>query len=144
MTDAEGCFVCIIKKSPGYRLGWRVEVVFQIALHKKDLELLNFLKAYFGGAGTIAKSSEMCAFRVTSLEQITNIILPHFDEYSLITQKRCGGAKDYILWRKIVLIMLQKGHLTEDGLQTILNMRASLNLGLSETLKATLGPLLSP
>ena len=29
-----------------------------------------------------------------------------------------------------------KEHLTEDGLQALLNLRASLNLGLSEVLKA--------
>jgi hypothetical protein len=40
LTDAEGSFVCIIKKSAGHRLKWRVEIIFQIALHKKDLELL--------------------------------------------------------------------------------------------------------
>ena len=32
-------------------------------------------------------------------------------------------------------MMLQKEHLTEHGLQAILNLRASLNLGLSESLK---------
>lgn len=27
ITDAEGCFVCIIRKSTNTRIGWRVEVV---------------------------------------------------------------------------------------------------------------------
>ena len=70
-TDAEGSFACIIRKSTGHRLRWRAEVVFQIALHKKDLELLKQIQAFFGGIGTIANSSyDMCAFRVTSPKQI--------------------------------------------------------------------------
>jgi hypothetical protein len=39
LTDAEGFFVCIVRKSAGHRLGWRVEGRYapQIGLHKKDL-----------------------------------------------------------------------------------------------------------
>jgi hypothetical protein len=48
LTDAKGSFVCIIRKIEKHRLGWRVEVVFQIALHKKDLELLKAIKTFFG------------------------------------------------------------------------------------------------
>lgn len=80
LTDAEGSFVCIVRKSEGHRLGWRVEVIFQIGLHKKDLELLNLIQAYFDGIGTIDASSSsktnMCAFRVSSLKQILNKIIP--------------------------------------------------------------------
>jgi hypothetical protein len=47
LTDAEGSFACIIRKSTGHRLRWRAEVVFQIALHKKDLELLKQIQAFF-------------------------------------------------------------------------------------------------
>lgn len=74
----------------------------------------------------------MCAFRVSSLKQILNKIIPHFDKYFLITQKRA----DYLLFKKIVLLMEQGEHLREKGLQAIINIRASLNLGLSEVLKA--------
>lgn len=133
LTDAEGSFVCVIKKNPSSRLGWRVEVVFQIALHKKDLELLHLIKSYFGDIGTIAKSDkDMYAFRVTSIKQILIVILPHFDKFPLVTKKRA----DYILWKEIVLMMSRKEHLTIEGLQAILNIRASLNLGLSEELMA--------
>lgn len=109
MTDAEGSFVCIVRKSEGHRLGWWVEVIFQIvagcaAVHKKDLELLKLIQAYFDGIGTIDTSSSsktnMCAFRVSSLKQILNKIIPHFDKYFLITQKRAV----YLFFKKIVLL----------------------------------------
>ena len=55
-----------------------MEIVFQIALHKKDLELLKQIQAFFGGIGTISSNSTegMCAFRVTSPKQILNKIIP--------------------------------------------------------------------
>lgn len=133
LTDAEGSFVCIVRKSVGHKLGWRVEVIFQIGLHKKDLELLKLIQAYFDGIGIIVtNSNNMCAFRVSSPKQILNKIIPHFDKYFLITQKQA----DYLLFKKIVMLMERGEHLKLEGLQAIINIRASLNLGLSEVLKA--------
>lgn len=62
--------VSLVRKSAGHRLGWRVEVVFQIGLHKKDLELLKLLQAFFGGIGVITHWNDMCAFKVSSPKQI--------------------------------------------------------------------------
>ena len=80
LTDAEATFSVTVKVNKPSRLGWRVEAVFQIGLHKKDLELLNRIKAYFGDIGTIVSYSNMCAFRVSSPEQILTKILPHLDK----------------------------------------------------------------
>jgi hypothetical protein len=65
-------------------------------------------------------------------KQILNKIIPHFDKYFLITQKQA----DYLLFKKIVMLMERGEHLKLEGLQAIINIRASLNLGLSEVLKA--------
>jgi LAGLIDADG endonuclease len=102
-------------------------------MHKKDLELLKLIQTYFGGIGSIVKSTQdMCAFRVSSPEIIFQKILPYFDKYPLITQKKA----DYFLFKEVIIMMLQKEHLELKGLQKIVNIRASLNLGLSEVLKA--------
>jgi hypothetical protein len=102
-------------------------------MHKKDLELLKLIQTYFGGIDSIVKSTQdMCAFRVSSPEIIFQKILPHFDKYPLITQKKA----DYFLFKEVIIMMLQKEHLELKGLQKIVNIRASLNLGLSEVLKA--------
>jgi hypothetical protein len=50
--------------------------------------------------------------------------------YPLITHKHA----DYQLFREIILIMLRKGHLTREGLEKIVAIKASLNLGLSDQL----------
>lgn len=107
--------------------------MFQIALHKKDLALLEAIKAYFGDTGSIFNShkDDMCSFRVTSPKEISEFVLSHFEKYPLLTQKQ----GDYLLFRQILLLMLNKDHLKKDGLQGIVNLKASLNLGLSDILK---------
>jgi hypothetical protein len=94
---------------------------------------LKTIKAYFSNVGIISENNKenMCAFRVSSPKHILDYILPHFDKYYIITQKRA----DYILFKRIVELMLNKEHLKEEGLQKIVNIRASLNLGLSDKLK---------
>lgn len=59
------------------------------------------------------------------------VIIPHFDKYPLITYK----FKDYLLFRKVAMIMKRKEHLTVQGVQAIVNIRATLNKGLTPALK---------
>lgn len=131
LTDAEGCFQVRINKSTGHRLGWQVRVVFSIELHRKDVPLLKQMKSYFGDIGSITfNKRNMSVYSVTSLDQIWTKIIPHFDKYKLITQKK----GDYLLFRKVAFIIKQSKHLTKNGLQKILNIKASLNWGISDTL----------
>ena len=72
-----------------------------------------------------------CDFTVRSLDQIINVILPHFDKYPLKTQK----LADYLLFKEVVIMMKRGEHLTSSGLKVIMNIRASMNRGLTPALK---------
>lgn len=132
-TDAEGCFLLIVRKSLKYKLGWQIEANFTINLHARDKDLLHFIQAYFGEVGRINKErNKCCDFTIGSLDEIITRVLPHFDKYPLNTKK----YSDYLLFKKAVLIMKQGGHLTVEGLQSIINIRASINRGLTPLLLA--------
>ena len=54
------------------------------------LEICRFLKeikAYFGGIGRITEGKNNCGYYVSSVEELTTVIIPHFIKYPLITQK---------------------------------------------------------
>ena len=132
LTDAEGSFIVIIRKSPGYNTGWRVETRFSIGMHQKDLALLKLIQSYFGEVGDIADQGKGCVqYRVSSIKDLTNVIIPHFEKYPLITQKKA----DFELFKRVIELVNRKEHLTPNGLQEIINIRASINLGLSDGLK---------
>lgn len=59
------------------------------------------------------------------------ILIKHFDEYPLITQK----LSDYLLFKQAFELIKCKIHLTQEGLEKLVNIRASMNKGLSEELK---------
>jgi hypothetical protein len=92
---------------------------------------LKLIQTYFGGVGRISKERNGCIdFTVSSINQIFTQVIPHFDKYPLITQKNA----DYLLFKEAVMIMKQGEHLTASGLQAIINIRATLNKGLTPVL----------
>ena len=50
----------------------------------------------------------------------------------MLTQK----LADYLLFKQVVELINNKAHLTIEGLQKIVNIKASMNLGLSDMLKS--------
>jgi LAGLIDADG endonuclease len=59
------------------------------------------------------------------------MLLDHFDNYGLITQK----LADYLLFQMGFEIFKQKALLVNEGLQSILAIKASLNLGSNDEMK---------
>lgn len=112
--DAEGYFIVLIAIDKNYKTGWTIKTRFSISLHKKDLAILELIKTYLGNVGNILKQGkDSVQYKVASLESITKVIIPHFDKYPLITQKKA----DYELWKRVIEIVSCKGHLTTEGLQ---------------------------
>ena len=58
LIDAEGSFMVRIRKNSKYRTGWTVVAIFSIVLDKKDLPLLDEIKAHFLGLGSIKKNGK--------------------------------------------------------------------------------------
>jgi LAGLIDADG endonuclease len=111
------------------KLGWGVRASFKIGLHKKDIALLEQIKSFFG-VGNIYTSGLNATYEVNSLKEI-KVILAHFTKYPLITQK----YSDFILFKLAISLINNEEHLTDKGLREILNIKASMNKGISDKLK---------
>lgn len=131
-TDAERTFIISITRSEDRAIGWRVTPIFSIKLHGNDLQLLSKIQSFFGiGSITTNKKNGQVIYSVKSIEGINSIIIPHFDKYTLLTKKQA----DFVLFKKIVELIIHKHHLKEEGLRKILELKASLNKGLSPELE---------
>ena len=91
--------------------------------------MLKQIKDYFG-SGCINKNGSKVIFNVRSTKGLGRVI-EHFYKYPLITQK----AADFILFEKAYRLWLKKEHLVKEGLETIVAIKASMNKGISDTLK---------
>jgi len=142
-----------VKKDPKRSLGYVITLSFEIALDKKDLNILKGLQAYFGAFALISPSAQQCCagkwrpagqrvggiykhsddmmrYKVSSIRDIAKVIIPHFDKYPLVTQKRV----DFDIFKRIIYIV-NKGPVSREDLQEIVKLKAFLNLGLSDSLK---------
>lgn len=69
-------------------------------------------------------------YRVSSLKNL-QIIIDHFDNYPLISQKRA----DYLLFKQAIAIIKNKEHLSMEGIIKLVEIKATLNWGLSDKFK---------
>lgn len=118
-----------IVKNNKLKLGWRILLHFQISLHSKDIALLELTQSYFKGVGYIYTERQASVYRISSWEDLA-VLVSHFKNYSLITKK----FADYWLFQDILDLFNRKAHLIPEGLREIVNLRASLNNGLSKVL----------
>lgn len=123
-ADAEACFFINVNKKNSYKIGWGVQCEFNISIHIKDLILLRELHLFFGvGSINVDEAKNMAHYRVASLRDITNIIIPHFDKYPLITQKKA----DFLLFKQGANLLNLKAHREIEGLREIISLKASMN-----------------
>lgn len=150
-VDAEGCFrVSIIKNKNFKGNPWQpslylsetegakfitplsVRLYFQIGLHLKDEYILQEIKSELG-VGKIYKTQSRPDFvelQVTSLNDLA-LVIDYFDKNPLITQKR----SDYLLFKEAYGLLLNKQHLTINGLKKLVEIKTLNNKGLTENLK---------
>ena len=88
---------------------------FQNALNKRDLKILKQIQEFYGGIGTINedRASKAWKYSVNNIRDLLNIIIPHFVNYPLLSQK----SADFYLFMQIVQLMNEGAHLNNTGLQ---------------------------
>lgn len=103
-----------------------------MGLHR-DISLLLQLQQFLGGIGSIYKNpiKNMVNYIISSKKDLISLII-HLEKYPLLTQK---GA-DFLLFKKVIKLMNEKAHLSNEGLYQIVNFKASINLGLSDFFKS--------
>ena len=129
-SDGEASFILYIQKTNNTKIGWATWAAFEINLNGKDLSILKDIKSYLGVGNINQKSNGTCVYYVRSFEEIKTI-LDHFYKYPLLTQKQA----DYSLFKSAFEIIRNKEHLTQEGFNKILAIRASMNKGLPINLK---------
>jgi len=129
-VDGEGCFSVRISKDQNLKVGWRVQLYFYIGLHVKDKALLEAITNFFGVGNIYSATESLSRYQVNSINDI-KVIINHFDKYKLITNKRA----DFLLFKEVYNLILNKEHLTTDGLHKIVAIRASINWSITDQLK---------
>src|SRR5436190_14257573 len=93
-ADGEGCFTVSISPRAKLLVGWEVRPSFSVSQNGDRAEVLHALKAYFG-CGSIRpdRSDKTLKWETRRLEDILERVIPHFEQYPLLSGKRYDFAR---------------------------------------------------
>jgi hypothetical protein len=118
-VDGEGCFVLTTRKRMPYSQP-SPTVRLAISLRADDRPVLDLIRSYLGcGCIGIAdrphagNDKPAAQFRVNSIVDLAQIIVPHFDLHPLFAKKK----RDFAIWRQAVLLCKQ----VHDRISTVRN-----------------------
>jgi len=122
-VDGEGNFSISISPRNFKDVKWEIRPSFSISQRKRDRGILFKIKDYFG-CGIIRpnRKDNTYKYEVRSLQDLKNIIIPHFKKYPLQTTKRI----DFEIFSQVIQIMEEGKHLTKDGLKEIIELLQKL------------------
>jgi len=124
LTSGDGCFFVSIRNSSHTVSGKSVVLKFQIVQHSRDVELMKMLISTLGcGRLELALKQSAVYYVVTKYQDIIEKLIPLFDIYPI---KGVKGL-DYSDFKKIVFLMKDKAHLTEQGLMEIQSIKLNMN-----------------
>jgi hypothetical protein len=122
-VDGEGCFHVAINKHAEMSAGYKVLPEFTIVQHKRDVQVLHALKAYFGCGVVRINHGDRMAYRVRGFEHLMERIVPFFEKHSLKTKKNV----DFLKFRRVLLMMQRGDHLTTEGIEEIRKLKEQMN-----------------
>ncbi len=128
-VDGEGCFSSPVFRSPKLRLGWQVQPKFAVVQGERSASALELLLTYFG-CGKIYRNrrsdnhrEDLMVYTVFNRRDLSQIIVPFFEVYPLITAKR----EEFVRFKRILELMDQRAHLSVDGLRLIAEIAQQMN-----------------
>ena len=130
-TDGEGCFYIKVRPSINTKIGWTVELYFNLVAKNNPVNLAMFeeIKQFFGVGRVRVTALNYIYFEVGSFKDCLKI-RDHFLNYPLISYKLVY----FQLWCKVIDIMMAKEHLTMNGILKIVALKAHSPKRLNEVL----------
>lgn len=124
LVEGEGTFCVSFTRRRRLHVGIETRPSFSVTLHRRDLELLKALRAFFGcGSIRLSRGDGTYKYEVRALEDLKGRILPHFEHYPL------SGAKgeDFRKFSVIVKWVSAQRHRNPRYLREIIELAYSMN-----------------
>ena len=122
--DGEGCFTVSISPRAKLAVGWEVRPSLSVSQNGDRAEVLQLIQAHFG-CGSIRpdRSDKTLKWETRRLEDLLGRVIPHFEQYPLLSGKRF----DFACFASICRSMADGEHRTTSGLSKIVELVAGMN-----------------
>lgn len=123
-VDGEGTFNVSFSKRKKFKTGIEVRASFSISQHKRNLDILKEIQKFFNvGNIRYSASDQNYKYEVRVLNDLNEVIIPHFMKYNLKTSKKT----DFNNFKTICSLMKQNKHLNLKYLKQIINIAYKMN-----------------
>lgn len=127
--DGEGCFVIVVSKHKTTKLRRDARVSFQIEVRDDDREIIESIQKTLGCGRIYHLSYERYGWKphvklmVSRINDLVTKIIPFFARYPLRAKKK----HSFELFCQAVSVIEAKRHLTQEGIDELLNIRLRMN-----------------
>ncbi len=123
-VDGEGCFSVSFSKRPRFIVGWETKPSFSVSQNHDRAEVLHLIQKHFN-AGFMRRdfSDRTLKYEVRRLDDLIEKVIPHFEKFPLLS----GKQKDFLLFKKICLLMKDDHHTSLQGLKKIVPLAFKMN-----------------
>ena len=105
-------------------MGWEVRPSFSVSQNADRAEVLAAIRVYFGCGGFRPdRSDKTLKYEVRDLASLMAKVIPHFEQYPLMSSKR----RDFEKFATICRLLERRRHLTSDGLREIARLAVTMN-----------------
>ena len=123
-ADGEGSFNVSFRKRKDYAMPWKVSLCFNVS--QEDKVILALFKRYLGCGTLRGRDDGVWYFEVNNFNAIEENVIPFFDRFRFLSAKK---KRDFSKFRQMAKIIREGNHLSNEGIQSILDIRKDMNDG---------------
>ena len=123
-TDGEGTFSVSFSRRSRIKTSIEVRPSFSISQHKRNLKVLKKIREYFKVGGIrFSKRDQNYKYEVRSIKDLTSKIIPHFENYPLLTSKK----EDFKIFSEVCKMVSANKHRNPEYLALIIEKAYLMN-----------------
>ena len=123
-TDGEGSFNVVFRPRSDYKIPWKVSLCFNVS--QKDKVILTLLKKHLNCGTLRGRPDGVWYYEVNNFTAIKGNVIPFFNRFNFLSAKK---KHDFSKFKKLVKLIGENKHLTDDGIKEILTIRREMNDG---------------
>ena len=123
-TDGEGSFNLNFRKRDDYQQPWKVSLCFNVS--QRDKVVLALFKKHLQCGTMRVREDGVWYYEVNNFNAIMENVIPFFDRFGFLSSKK---KRDFAKFVQISVLMRNGEHLTEPGIQRLLQIRKDMNDG---------------
>ncbi len=123
-ADGEGSFNISFRRRIDYRNPWKISLCFNIS--QKDPVILSLFKKFLQCGTLRSRPDGIWYYEVNNFRAIQENVIPFFKRFNFLSAKK---KRDFAKFVKLAELIEKEEHLTFEGVEKILRIRADMNDG---------------